>query len=128
MQYAQLLRKFGRALVAVCLFVAGVIFWMISGGPFRILTGVALLVFLGCLVGYLFEGRRRAALFGGLAVLGLGFSPIEVSVATRHGLPGVVPLTMGLPGPELRDMARRGEVVLGGCMTSGLEPRWVVIW
>ena len=94
----------------------------------RILTGIALLVFLGCLVAYVSEGRRRAAVFAGIAFLGLAFSPIEVSLATRQGLPGIVPLTMGLPGPTLREKARRGEVVLGGCMTSGLEPWWVVIW
>jgi hypothetical protein len=86
------------------------------------------LVFLGCLVAWVFEGKRRAAILAGLAVLGLAFSPFEVSLATRRGLPGVVPLRMGLPGPVLRDKARKGEVVLGGCIASGLEPWWVVIW
>jgi len=128
MPYKQLLIKLGRGLVSACLFVAGVMLWMICGGPMRILTAIALLVFLGCLVAYVFEGRRRAAFFAGLAVLGLALSPIEVSTATRPGLPGIVPLIMGLPGPQLREKARRGEVVLGGCMTSRLEPWWVVIW
>jgi hypothetical protein len=128
MGYKQLLVKVARALVSVCLFVAAAMLWLICGGPMRILTGIALLVFLGCLVAYVFEGRRRAAVFGAIALIALAFSPIEVSMATRQGLPGIVPLRMGLPGPSLREKANRGEVVLGGCMTSGLEPWWVVIW
>ena len=128
MGYKQFLIKLARAMVSVCLFFAAAMLWTISGGPMRILTGIALLVFLGCLVAYIFEGRRRAAVFAGIAFLGLAFAPIEVSIATRQGLPGIVPLTMGLPDSSLREKARRGEVVLGGCMTSGLEPRWVVIW
>jgi hypothetical protein len=128
MGYKQILIRLARALVSVCLFVAATMLWMICGGPMRMLTGIALLVFLGCLVAYVFEGRRRAAILGGIALLALAFSPIEVSMATRRGLPGIVPLRMGLPAPSLREKARRGEVVLGGCMTSALEPRWVVVW
>jgi hypothetical protein len=128
MGYKEFFIKLARAVLSLCLFIAAAMIWMICGGPMRILTGIALLVFLGCLVAYVFAGRRRAAVFASIAFLGLGFSPIEVSLATRHGLPGIVPLTMGLPGPSLREKARRGEVVLGGCMTSGLEPWWVVIW
>ena len=128
MGYKQFFIKLARAVVSGCLFVAAAMLWMICGGPMRILTGIALLVFLGCLVAYVFEGRRRAAVFAGIAFLGLAFSPIEVSLETRQGLPGIVPLKMGLPGPSLQEKARRGEVVLGGCITSGLEPWWVVIW
>jgi hypothetical protein len=128
MGYRLLLIKAARTLVSVCLFVAAAMLWMICGGPMRILTGIALLVFLGCLAAYVFEGRRRAAVFAGIALVALAFSPIEVSMATRQGLPGIVPLRMGLPGPLLREKATRGEAVLGGCMTSGLEPWWVVIW
>lgn len=128
MEYKQFLIKLARALVSVCLFLGAVMLWMICGGFMRMLTGIALLAFLGCLVAYVFEGRRRTAILGGIAFLALAFSPIEVSMASRQGLPGIVPLTMGLPAPSLRAKARRGEVVLGGCMTSGLEPRWVVIW
>jgi hypothetical protein len=63
-----------------------------------------------------------------LTVAVLAISPVEVALAGRHGLPGIVPVLRGLPGPRALERARRGDVVLAGCMVSGFEPRWVVIW
>jgi hypothetical protein len=33
-----------------------------------------------------------------------------------------VPIVYGLPAPETMDAARRGEVVIGGCIVGGDEP------
>jgi hypothetical protein len=100
-----------------------------AGGPvLRLLCGVSLLVFSGCLVAFVVGRARRATIFSGLACTCLALSPVEVSAMTRAGHPGIVPLVMGLPGPALLERAGRGEVILGGCIATGLEPRWVVIW
>jgi hypothetical protein len=34
----------------------------------------------------------------------------------------------GYPDKAVRDRAARGEVALGGCFVTGLEPKWVIIW
>jgi hypothetical protein len=54
--------------------------------------------------------------------------PVDVSFTTRAGLPKVLPVCYGKPGHELLDRARRGEVVLGGCMVRGYDPLWVIVW
>lgn len=54
--------------------------------------------------------------------------PIDVSFATRSGLPKLLPVCYGRPGRELLDRAHRGEVVLGGCLVRGYDPLWVVVW
>ena len=128
MTYKSLAKAVCRVLVSGLLFVVGWGIWLFGGGAFRLLLGLALLVFTGCLVAFASGRGKRAVLLGGLVCVGLAVSPVEVSLATRPGLPGIVPLVMGYPGQVLRERARKGEVVLGGCMTSGFEPRWVVIW
>ena len=51
------------------------------------------------------------------------FLPIDVSLENYPGPPRFVPLVMGLSTE-----ARNGEVMLGGCMVKGTEPRWVWVW
>jgi hypothetical protein len=63
----------------------------------------------------------------GLALAVLAISPVEVAFGKCHGLPRVVPVLRGLPGPQALERARRGEVVLAGCVITGFEPRWVVL-
>lgn len=42
----------------------------------------------------------------------------EVTPCPDCGSTEVVPVVFGLPGPELLERARRGEVALGGCMVD----------
>lgn len=51
------------------------------------------------------------------------FLPIDVSLENYPGPPRFVPLVMGLSAGT-----RNGEVMLGGCMVKGTEPRWVWVW
>jgi len=68
--------------------------------------------------------RIRRALW--IAFIVATVFPVDVQVR-GFGSPRLVPLVMGLPGPELREKAARGEVILGGCMISGTEPKWILI-
>jgi hypothetical protein len=56
------------------------------------------------------------------------FLPVDVTLKNYPGRPRFVPLIMGAPHDE--DIAReqRGEVVLGGCILRGNDPRWVLVW
>jgi hypothetical protein len=53
------------------------------------------------------------------------FLPIDVSLQNYPGPPRFVPLVMGLTNG---DRASKGEMMLGGCMVKGTEPRWVWVW
>jgi hypothetical protein len=92
------------------------------------LCGVGCLFFSGFAVAFVFGRARRAFVATGLAVALLALSPVEAALAVRHGLPGIVPVVCGFPGPQALERARQGEVVLAGCIVTGFEPRWVVIW
>jgi len=56
------------------------------------------------------------------------FAPIDITFQNLPGPPKFVPLVMGFPLPETVVRAERGEVMLGGCMVNGNEPRWVLVW
>ena len=60
--------------------------------------------------------------------LALTFSPIDVFPIPKGGRPRLVPLVMGLPRPETVERAKRGDVILGGCIVSGFEPKYYLVW
>ena len=54
--------------------------------------------------------------------------PIDVSLQNFPGPPRFVPLVMGAPNEQVGARADKGEVMLGGCILRGNEPRWVWVW
>jgi hypothetical protein len=128
MNEARWLKGAGRVLVSGALVVTSLALWLFAGSVMRLLSVVAIFVFAFCAIRFANGRGHRPFVISGMVVAALLLSPLEVSPITRTGLPGIVRLVMGLPGPALRERARRGEVVLGGCVTTGLEPRWVVVW
>lgn len=54
-------------------------------------------------------------------------SPADISFRSRRGPPKFVPLEMGLI-VGLSEEQERGDVVLGGCLATGYEPRWLLVW
>ena len=70
----------------------------------------------------------RASLALWAVCLLLCFSPIDVLPIPKGGHPRLVPLVMGLPKPETVQRAKRGEVILGGCIVSGFEPKYYLVW
>ena len=36
----------------------------------------------------------------------------------------VIPILFGMPGPEMIEAEQRGEIKLGGCCISGMEPEY----
>jgi hypothetical protein len=63
-----------------------------------------------------------------LLSVSLTFSPVDVFPLHRSWPPKIVPLVVGLPRPETVERAKRGEVILGGCLASGFEPKYYVVW
>jgi hypothetical protein len=71
--------------------------------------------------------REMAALVL-IGFLSCSLLPIDISFNTRPGLPKLIRVYYGKPNRVLRDRAAKGEVVLGGCMVSGYDPLWVIVW
>lgn len=82
---------------------------------------IASLVFIG-------KGGRAWWLGLWLATLGLCAVPIDITFTNLPGPPRFVPLVKGLPSHETYELAKRGEVLLGGCSVTGNEPKWVWVW
>jgi hypothetical protein len=99
-------------------------FWLIAfrfiAFPYLVVTWVFLLKF----------GSRaiRISLVSWVVCLVLCFSPIDVFPIPKGERPKLVPLVMGLPRPETVQRAKRGEVILGGCLVSGFEPKYYLVW
>jgi hypothetical protein len=60
--------------------------------------------------------------------LALSFSPIDVMLIPKGGPPRLVPYVFGYPTNETAEKAKRGEVVLGGCIVNGLAPKYYLVW
>jgi hypothetical protein len=60
--------------------------------------------------------------------LPLTFSPIDILPIPKGRRPRLVPLVMGLPTRQTAERAQRGEVILGGCIVSGFEPKYYLVW
>lgn len=56
------------------------------------------------------------------------FSPVDISFKNYPGPPHLVPLVMGLPIGETWERAERHEIILGGCVVTGHEPKYVLVW
>ena len=59
--------------------------------------------------------------------LALSFSPIDIYPIPKGGPPRLVPLVMGLPRPQTVERAKRAEVILGGCIVTGFEPKYYLV-
>ena len=100
--------------------------WLMLG--FRI-TGVVMLTLVILLLPTANRSSRPRALIGAWAAFVIAMtSPLDISLRQVPGSVRVVPYVMGLPNRALRERAARGDVVLGGCVVHGLEPKWVVVW
>jgi hypothetical protein len=105
--------------------VASTLFWFIA---FRLVSLPVLIV-----AWVLFFKRSNAKhIRPSLAALGafvlLTFSPIDVLPFPRGWPPRIVPLVMGLPTHETVARAKRGEVILGGCIATGFESKYYLVW
>lgn len=86
--------------------------------------------FAACGLYFSFRYHRRVGLLIGL--IGLFYAstlfPVDVSLINAPGPPHFAKLLMGEPEPEGVEAAKKGEAVLGGCLVSGYEPRWLLVW
>ena len=99
-------------------------FWLIA---FRF-ASLPALIFAWILFVKFLRTKLRPSLIAWLVWLALTFSPIDIYPFPKGGRPRLVPLVMGLATPETAQRATRGEVILGGCLVSGFEPKYYLVW
>ena len=114
---------------SMVLWIATFLLAIVSFSTLRTLPDVFLLAaFIAwCAVGRL----RRTATVAVIAVVFVClevFLPFDVSLIDAPGGMKVARVVSGKPGPEAIAAAARGEVVLGGCLVRGIEPRRVLVW
>lgn len=112
-----------RSSVGLCL-VASTLFWFIA---FRFISLPVLVVAWVYFVKRSSKGIRPSLAACAVFVL-LTFSPIDVQLVPRGWPPRIVPLVMGLPTHETAERAKRSEVILGGCIVTGFEPKYYLVW
>ena len=109
------------------LFIALSFFYCLS--LYRLLPNLFL---LACVILWLKDRKVRrdhyAALFLSVFLAMQFWLPVDISLLYRPGQPRIFPLVMGLPTEVTARQGRRGEVVLGGCIVRGNEPRWILVW
>lgn len=127
MNTRSLMRGAGRALISAVMVFAAWSTWLLAGNRLRVLCGMSCVAFTLFGARFVFGRSRRAFVATGIVAAVLALSPVEVALALRPGLPAVVPVQSGLPSPRALEAARRGDIVLNGCVGTGLEPRWVLV-
>jgi hypothetical protein len=117
-----------RLIVARILWVLVALGVFLLNSGYRLLPTVWLIV---CIVAWWIRPRWRRVWLPLVALAGwvlVHASPYDVSWQTRPGGPRFVELVMGYPSNETIRAAERGEVILGGCLVTHLEPRWILVW
>ena len=117
--------KFFKLLLCPALFLVAIGLLLTS---FRLTAFVLLIALAISYFHFLYTSRTRLMRVIFVSFLVAVFLPIDVSLQNFPGPPRFVPLVMGLPTPEAAARASRGEMMLGGCIVSGHEPRWVWVW
>jgi len=110
----------GPVLLVACL--------LVLGESFRMSGAILLLVLAGCYIWFLFTSKTTLLRFVFVAFLVATFLPIDITGQNYPGPPRFVPLIVGAPSSEDAAREERGEVVLGGCISRGNDPKWVLVW
>ena len=116
------------AVALVVVFACGAL-WLAARGSERLIGSAFLVMSAAALLAWVLRPAFRRTAVVATIVAGMAcLSPIDVSLRDVPGPPRVVPFLGGYPSDAARQAEARGDVVLGGCMSSGLEPRWLVVW
>ena len=77
----------------------------------------------------LIKKKKYKLLIGAVCfVFATSILPVDVRFVNYSGLPRVVPLLIGMPTIESINASNRGEVWLAGCVFTGTEPKWIMVW
>ena len=101
---------------------------LVSGESYRATASVIFIVLIAWYIHFLITSKTKWLRLAFVAFLMAAFLPIDVSLQNDPGPPRFVPFIIGAPREPDIARADRGEVMLGGCIDRGNEPRWVWVW
>ena len=115
--------------------VAVTLLWLLVTLPLierpLVFRGLALLLFATSVMVRIASGygrNRRRSLGAFVLAFIVGTSPVDISLRNYPGGARLVPFVVGLPAPATFEAGRRGEVMLAGCIATGFDPEWVLVW
>jgi hypothetical protein len=138
----QFLKRWGLILAAIALFallVEGLVRLVLNPFDIRLIPYLPwfhcrplgyLLFFLALALSLTFTRLHKLKLVIGfwIAFLLWPLCPVDFSLYYFPGPPHFVPLGMGMPSDVAWKRAEHGEILFGGCITNGYEPKWVLVW
>ncbi len=102
------------------------LFWL-SISP-RTIAAFVLILLVIAYVTISIHGRGKIIANGWVFFIFLTVQPLDISIKNVPGHPRFVPYVIGLPSAESFKKSEQGEVVLGGCIHTGFEPKWILVW
>lgn len=117
--------KFFRLLICPTLFILAILLLLSS---YRLTALVLLIVLAISYFRFLRTSRTGVMRLIFVSFLIAVFLPIDIWPVNFPGPPRFVPLVMGLPSNVTASQIKNGDVILGGCIVRGNEPRWVWVW
>jgi hypothetical protein len=122
-----------RPLWVVVIVATAITWWLMAA--FRIIS-IPLLI-LSVLAFVLYPHHKRKRWLATIALLSLGstFLPFDIDVANFYGpargsgpsYPHFVRYVKGMPRDKVL-LQKYGQYIPGGCMNTGFEPKWVLMW
>jgi hypothetical protein len=103
-------------------------FLLVSPDSYRATASLIFLAVIGCYIHFLVTSKIKWLQLASVAFLIAALLPIDITLQNYPGPPRFVPLVMGTPRDADISRARRGEVVLGGCILRRNAPKWVLVW
>lgn len=118
-------KRWFKVLLGPVLLVTG---WIVSMESYRVTASLLFLVLIVSYIHFVWTSKTKWVRLVFVAFLVAAFVPVDISFRNYPGPPRFVPLILG--APRENDIAReeRGEVVLGGCISRGNDPRWLLVW
>ena len=118
-------RRFFKILLGPVLLVSSL---AVSMESYRATASVVFLAVVACYIHFIITSKMKWLRLAVVVFWIVAFLPIDISLKNYPGPPRFVPLIMGSPTEEDVARERRGEVILGGCILRGNEPKWVLVW
>ena len=117
--------KLSRALFCLAVLFCA---WLVLLESYRATARILIIALVACSVQFIITAKTKWMRLAFVAFLIAAFLPVDVSLRNFPGPPRFVPLIIGAPRDEDVAQEERGEVILGGCISRGNDPKWILVW
>ena len=118
-------KRWFKALLGLVMFVTC---WLVALDSYRLTASFVFLALVVTYIHFLWTSKTKWMRLMFVAFLVVSLVPIDITLRNYPGPPRFVPLIMGTLRNAAVALEERGEAVLGGCISRGNEPTWVLVW